>query len=188
MARFINELPIDDNLLLLILHRCVVYNSDIAITQLRVNITVWPREEYMVECFFAGVSCLFRQTNIIWTGFIMILAVERPAILQKQFNTHTFNNYLKLFIHAIDDFSNLVLPYMINFVLFFIYLIWNRSITLGDKSSHSAGLHIVQIFYCFTFITVFSLPIWISRNFMKLYKLRIKRKPVQTFLNLLVLC
>ncbi|CAI4487610.1 AAC_HP2_G0021820.mRNA.1.CDS.1 [Saccharomyces cerevisiae] len=140
-----------------------------------------PVKSIWLSAFFAGVSCLFRQTNIIWTGFIMILAVERPVILQKQFNTHTFNNYLKLFIHAIDDFSNLVLPYMINFVLFFIYLIWNRSITLGDKSSHSAGLHIVQIFYCFTFITVFSLPIWISRNFMKLYKLRIKRKPVQTF-------
>ncbi|CAI5209017.1 BEM_HP_G0113710.mRNA.1.CDS.1 [Saccharomyces cerevisiae] len=106
-----------------------------------------PVKSIWLSAFFAGVSCLFRQTNIIWTGFIMILAVERPAILQKQFNTHTFNNYLKLFIHAIDDFSNLVLPYMINFVLFFIYLIWNRSITLAVK------INIVTSYYKYSIVS-----------------------------------
>ena len=106
-----------------------------------------------LSSLLAGISCLFRQTNIVWTGFIMVIAVERSAIIQKQFNTHNFNNYLKLFIHSIDEFQTLVLPFAINFVLFFIYLVWNRSITLGDKSNHSAGLHLVQIFYCYTSVS-----------------------------------
>lgn len=120
----------------------------------------------------AGVSCLFRQTNIIWTGFIMIVAIERRAVLQKEFNNHNVNNYLKLFIHSVDEIQTLVVPYATNFCLFFVYLLWNRSITLGDKSNHSAGLHLVQIFYCFMFIAFFSFPLWISRNFLRNYRYR----------------
>ena len=135
----------------------------------------------------AGLSCFFRQTNIIWNGLILVIVVERRAIISKQFTTHSLNNYLKLIITGIEDFKELVLPYFINFVGFFFYLVWNRSITLGDKSNHSAGLHLVQIFYCFMFILFFSVPIWFSRNFIKSYKLRCQRRPIRTIFELLAI-
>ncbi|CAB4256105.1 dolichyl-P-Glc:Glc(2)Man(9)GlcNAc(2)-PP-dolichol alpha-1,2- glucosyltransferase [Maudiozyma barnettii] len=135
----------------------------------------------------AGLSCVFRQTNIIWNGFILIVVIERRAIISKQFTTHSLNNYLKVFITAIEDFNELVLPFFINFVGFVVYLIWNRSITLGDKSNHSAGLHLVQVFYCFMFILFFSVPIWFSRNFVKSYKIRCQTRPVRTIFELLLI-
>ncbi|CCD24564.1 dolichyl-P-Glc:Glc(2)Man(9)GlcNAc(2)-PP-dolichol alpha-1,2- glucosyltransferase NDAI_0D02500 [Naumovozyma dairenensis CBS 421] len=135
----------------------------------------------------ALISCLFRQTNIVWTGFIMIIVVERKAIIDKKFDNHTFNNFLKLFIHSIDQFNMLVLPYFVNFVLFALFLIWNRSITLGDKSNHSAGIHLVQLFYCFTFLTVLSLPLWYSKVFMKLYLIRWRLKLFRTIFELLMI-
>lgn len=134
-----------------------------------------------VSALCATISCLFRQTNIIWSGFIMILAIERRAMIAKQFTDQTLNNYLKLFIFSIEEFKSLVLPYFINFFLFFIYLIWNRSITLGDKSNHSLSIHGVQFFYMTFFLLLFSVPIWCSKNFLRSYKLRCQLRPVKTF-------
>ncbi|AQZ11291.1 DIE2 (YGR227W) [Zygosaccharomyces parabailii] len=144
-----------------------------------INGSIW------VSSLCAGLSCLFRQTNIIWTGFIMVVAVERRAIIQKQYNAHRFNNYLKLLIHSVDDFSTIVLPYAINFTMFVIYLIWNKSITLGDKSNHSAGFHLAQLFYCYLFIAFFSAPLWFSSSFLRLYRNRLFHSPVQYVVELL---
>ncbi|CCF56718.1 hypothetical protein KAFR_0B04220 [Kazachstania africana CBS 2517] len=144
-----------------------------------------PKLSIWLSGLFAGLSCIFRQTNIIWSGFVMLICIERKAMITKQFNSNNFNNYLKCFILSIEEFKDVTLPYFINFILFFFYLLWNRSITLGDKSNHTAGLHLVQIFYCFTFITVFSLPLWCSRNFLKSYKLRCLSRPVRTIFELL---
>lgn len=140
-----------------------------------------------LSALFAGISCLFRQTNIVWCGFIMLIVVERQAIIAKQFNTHGLNNYLKLFIHSVEEFQTLVLPYALNFVGFFLYLIWNRSITLGDKSNHNSGIHLVQVFYCFAFLTVFSVPLWFSKNFLRMYLERTNRKQVQVFFEIFLI-
>lgn len=133
----------------------------------------------------AGISCLFRQTNIIWCGFIMVLAVERRAMISKQFTDHHLNNYLKLFIFGVEDFQTVVLPYAINFGLFFVYLLWNRSITLGDKSNHSFSIHGVQFFYMTLFLLGFSVPIWCSRNFLRAYKSRCQSRPIKTFFEII---
>lgn len=144
-----------------------------------------PKRSLWISALCAGISCLFRQTNIIWCGFILILAVERRAMIVKQFTDHTLNNYLKLFIYSIEEFNSVVLPYAINFILFFIYLLWNRSITLGDKSNHSFSIHLVQFFYMNLFILGFSVPIWCSRNFLRAYKFRCQMRPIRTFFEII---
>ncbi|CDO94785.1 unnamed protein product [Kluyveromyces dobzhanskii CBS 2104] len=130
------------------------------------------------------ISCFFRQTNIVWNVFIMILVVERRAMIQKNFNNLSFNNYLKLFLHSLENFHSLVLPYFINFALFLIFLVYNRSITLGDKGNHVAGLHIVQFFYCLMFIAFFSLPVWFSKQVTLSYMIRFVMNPVKYILEL----
>ncbi|CCE61582.1 hypothetical protein TPHA_0A05070 [Tetrapisispora phaffii CBS 4417] len=164
-----------------------VWSTIFIMQSLNVIITLPLGENYSIwlSAFFAGISCLFRQTNIIWCGFIMVLAIERRAMIQKEFNTHNFNNYLKAFIYSVDEFKTVVLPYMINFILFFIYLLWNRSITLGDKSNHSVGIHLVQIFYCIFFITIFSLPLWLSKNFILGYLRRWNVKFIQSIFEII---
>lgn len=131
------------------------------------------------------ISCFFRQTNIVWNGMIMILVVERRAMIEKNFNTLSFNNYLKLLLQALENFKTLVLPYFINFVLFAMFLIYNRSITLGDKENHVAGLHVVQFFYCLMFIAFLSVPVWFSKQLTISYLLRFIMNPVQYLLELL---
>lgn len=131
------------------------------------------------------ISCFFRQTNIVWNFFIMVLVIERRAIIEKQFNTLNFNNYLKLLLHSIENFKSLVLPYVINFVLFVLFLIYNRSITLGDKDNHVAGLHLVQFFYCLMFIAFFSLPVWFSKQVPLSYLIRFVMNPVKHIMEIL---
>lgn len=131
------------------------------------------------------ISCFFRQTNIVWNLFVMVVVVERRALINKDFNNVHFNNYLKFIIHILEHFKSLALPYVINFVLFLGFVIYNRSITLGDKENHVAGLHLVQIFYGFAFIVMFSFPIWISKGFIENYLRRISWKPIQTVFELL---
>lgn len=142
------------------------------------------RKSIWASAFCGGLSCLFRQTNIIWVGFILIITLERRAAITKQFNNYNFNNYIKLFIYSMEHLTDIVVPYSINFILFIIYLIWNKSITLGDKSNHSFSLHLVQFCYMTLFISFLSVPLWLSRNFILLYKLRFLTRPIRTIFEI----
>ncbi|SCV02242.1 LANO_0F16226g1_1 [Lachancea nothofagi CBS 11611] len=140
-----------------------------------------------LSAFCALISCFFRQTNIIWNLFVMVVVVERRALIHRDFNTVNLNNYLKFVIHALENFKQLVLPYCINFALFTFFVIYNRSLTLGDKDNHSAGMHLVQIFYCIMFIMFFSMPIWISKMSIRFYQTRIQVKKTRTIIELLAI-
>lgn len=142
----------------------------------------------VVSALLGGISIFFRQTNIIWCAFICLIAVERGAILKKQFTNHHINNYLKTFIYAIEDFREVVLPYAIVCVCFVLFVLINGSITLGDKSNHAAGLHGMQFFYCALFLTFFSMPIWISRAYIHQYTTRWVTRPIRSIFEILCIC
>ncbi|SCU88860.1 LAME_0E01398g1_1 [Lachancea meyersii CBS 8951] len=135
----------------------------------------------------ALVSCYFRQTNIVWNLFVMVVVIERRALIQKDFNTVNLNNYLKFVIHALENFAQLCVPYCVNFALFGVFVLYNRSLTLGDKDNHTAGIHLVQVFYCITFIMIFSMPIWISKMGLRYYQGRVLTKRFRTALELLAM-
>lgn len=118
------------------------------------------------------ISLFFRQTNIIWTALIMVITIERHAIIEFDLNDLWYNNYLKMILTGLKHFDTLVLPYCTNFALFLLFLIKNKSIALGDKSNHVFSLHIMQIFYCFSFITFFSLPLWFNQEFIIKYLIK----------------
>ncbi|XBW38843.1 hypothetical protein QEN19_004436 [Hanseniaspora menglaensis] len=122
---------------------------------------------YSSFCCF--ISLLFRQTNIIWTILIMTITVERHAIIEFDLNDLWYNNYLKFILTGLNHFETLVLPFATNFVFFLLFLITNKSIALGDQSNHKFSLHIMQIFYCFSFITFFSFPLWFNQEFIIKY-------------------
>ena len=154
---------------------------------LGITLPFGPVTSVWLSALCAGISCLFRQTNIVWSGFVLVVILERRAMISKGFNTHSFNNYLKLLILSLEEFTTLVLPFAINFILFLVYLVWNRSITLGDKENHTFGIHLMQLFYCFTFILLFSVPHWASRGFLKLYKVRSTSRPIRTVVELILI-
>lgn len=151
---------------------------------LAINLPFGESTSIWLSAICGLISCIFRQTNIVWNFFIMIVVVERRALILKDFNNLKFNNYLKLFIYAVENFKQLVFPYLVNFVLFGIFVICNRSLTLGDKDNHVAGLHMVQMFYCIMFISFFSFPIWFSQMGLKYYCFRVQRKLIRTLFEL----
>lgn len=109
------------------------------------------------------ISLWFRQTNILWIAFILSILIDRQIRADNfvsrctKFIIQFFNNWIK------------VIPFMIIFVLFIIFIKINGGIAFGDKENHQLNLHIVQVFYCFTFITFFTWPVWLTRRTIENY-------------------
>lgn len=140
-----------------------------------------------ISAILGLISVFFRQTNIIWNIFILVLVIERRAITQKNFTSSFLNNCIKFLIQFFEDFNEFTLPYLINLFLFFVFVIYNRGITLGDKENHVAGFHIAQVFYCLTFLTVFSTPLWISHIRLQSYFSRYLYLPILVFVEFLII-
>lgn len=140
-----------------------------------------------ISAILGLISVFFRQTNIIWNIFILVLVIERRAITQKNFTSSFLNNCIKFLIQFFEDFNEFTLPYLINLFLFFVFVIYNRGITLGDKENHVAGLHIAQVFYCLTFLTVFSTPLWLSHVRLRSYFSRYLYLPILVFIEFLII-
>ncbi|RYO32574.1 hypothetical protein AA0113_g8898 [Alternaria arborescens] len=54
------------------------------------------------------------------------------------------------------------LPYITLLFLFTGFVIWNGSVVLGDKSAHTATIHLPQMLYIWPYITFFSAPLLIG--------------------------
>ncbi|KAL6707907.1 glucosyltransferase [Coniothyrium glycines] len=52
-----------------------------------------------------------------------------------------------------------VLPYLVLLVLFAGFVAWNGSVVLGDRSAHTATIHVPQMLYIWPYIAFFSLPL-----------------------------
>lgn len=157
-----------------------VWSAIMVLASLSVAITLPFGEEksIIISSIISGLSLFFRQTNIVWNFFILVIVIERRAIIHKNFTNLFLNNCIKFFLQFFEDFVKISLPYLVNGLVFLIFLIYNRGITLGDKDNHKVGLHIMQFFYCLTMITVFTLPLWISDQFIISYYRRCKRMPI----------
>ncbi|CBX91949.1 hypothetical protein IAQ61_000156 [Plenodomus lingam] len=55
-----------------------------------------------------------------------------------------------------------VLPYIALLSLFAGFVLWNGSVVLGDKSAHTATIHVPQMLYVWPYIVFFSLPLMVG--------------------------
>ncbi|OAD74167.1 glycosyltransferase family 59 protein [Phycomyces blakesleeanus NRRL 1555(-)] len=96
------------------------------------------------------VSVTFRQTNIIWVLFFMVLVIIQTledASKKSKETTAVYN----------PTFSNVTQFALTGFAGF---LVWNGGIVLGDRSNHLAGYNVPQLFYFSSFLSFFMAP-WI---------------------------
>ncbi|KAF2127264.1 glycosyltransferase family 59 protein [Dothidotthia symphoricarpi CBS 119687] len=56
-------------------------------------------------------------------------------------------------------------PYFVLLILFAGFVAWNGSVVLGDKSAHTATVHLPQMLYFWPYIVFFSLPLVIGLLF-----------------------
>lgn len=97
-------------------------------------------------------SLWFRQTNIIWICFIAVVYIDKQVI-----NTTGFiDRIVKFTTIAFQNWFNLS-GYVLNVLLFGAFLKVNGGITLGDSGNHEIKAHVVQLFYCTSFIAFFGL-------------------------------
>ncbi|GME80593.1 unnamed protein product [Ambrosiozyma monospora] len=119
---------------------------------------------------FVGLLSLgFRQTNIIWVAFVASAVIDLQVKKEKLYKNETVLDDFIVFLKQALKQWYLLVPFVINFGLFAAFLFYNKGITFGDKENHEVVFHPVQIFYCFTFLTVFTLPLWFSYNFCYQY-------------------
>ncbi|KAI8055238.1 alpha-2-glucosyltransferase Alg10 [Syncephalis plumigaleata] len=128
------------------------------------------KQRHALAALAAVGSLLFRQTNVIWTTWIMALViVHRIAIrdvqsplshwLLRPANTSSLaESTIRLWQLIVQLSGHLIsilpttLPYLAVLAGFCLFIVINGGIVLGDKSNHEATLHFPQLFYfsCFT--------------------------------------
>ncbi|WEJ93707.1 glucosyltransferase [Yamadazyma tenuis] len=122
------------------------------------------RSSTIVGGLLGFASLWFRQTNIIWIAFVASVYIDKKVNPNKNVLIYAKDYVLACFQHV-----GSLAPFVLNFVLFGIFLKVNGGITFGDKENHQIQLHLVQVFYCFVFISIFTWPSWLSVENLKRY-------------------
>ncbi|KAG7858761.1 hypothetical protein KL939_002883 [Ogataea angusta] len=118
-----------------------------------------------LSCLLGSISLLYRQTNIVWLAFALAVIVDKLA----KNNYRDIAQYdVAVFLRKAFASWKIVIPYAMVLIAFINFVISNGGITMGDKDNHVIVPHLAQVFYCFTFITSFSAPLWLKGLFSKL--------------------
>ncbi|KAI5960993.1 ALG10 [Candida pseudojiufengensis] len=132
----------------------------ISLSLINNKINQWP----LLSSFFGFLSLWMRQTNMIWIVFIAAVSIDRKITRSNSLIDRIYQ-FITL---AIKNWTSLI-GYLVNVILFAIFLKVNGGITFGDKENHQVQLHLVQVFYCFTFINFFTWPVWLNKTTFKNY-------------------
>ncbi|XP_069971398.1 dol-P-Glc:Glc(2)Man(9)GlcNAc(2)-PP-Dol alpha-1,2-glucosyltransferase [Penaeus vannamei] len=118
------------------------------------------------------VAVMMRQTNVIWVGFLCVLIAsdtlgarvlkgpintlsDVKSVLRKLKKTATKPYRLAEVLAdvVVDSFC-----YVLVLIAFSVFVSYNGSIVLGDRSAHEATVHLPQLGYFCLFFLIFSLP------------------------------
>lgn len=138
-----------------------LYYTDVISTLLVVAGSVMPNA--LTSSLFFSISLWFRQTNIIWAGFVGFVKLWKVSPYD---------------VRGLWKYWNITVPFTLVAVQFVAYLVWNNgAITLGDQDNHTVSLHFAQILYFFLFTAAFSIPLleikWIRWYLKRLASLRV---------------
>lgn len=122
---------------------------------------------------FGLVLLWFRQTNIIWVAFILLLWADHS---RRERGLERIQPFIRNLLRPG------AIPYYINFALFRLFLKINGGITFGDKENHQISVHGVQVLYCTMFICLFTWPTWLSKDVVCSYFRFIKTNVVVNLL------
>ncbi|KAN0004603.1 hypothetical protein ACTFIZ_010754 [Dictyostelium cf. discoideum] len=136
------------------------------------------KNQFNLSSFFGLISVTIRQTNIIWVFFITINNILKLYEENKEKENKIKElNLIKEIIEFIKfSISNLLLiikkfiGFIMVGILFLIFLYWNGSIVVGDKSNHESSFHVTQLFYFSLITMLFSLPSILISSIVKRFE------------------
>lgn len=77
----------------------------------------------------------------------------------------TLSLYIKTALSNVVSF----IPIALVFAAFGTFVYLNGGLALGDKENHVLVPHLAQMCYCMTFLAVFTVPLWLSTDFISSY-------------------
>ena len=157
------------------------------------------RKNHIHAAIFGAVAVVFRQTNIVWVGF-MALGIIGENLIQfvktseeemvscdiSERNLYFIVVLVKklLLKTKMQDLFKLACnilevtwPYLFVGILFVVFVLVNGGIVVGAKDDHQAGLHFPQIYYFSAFCGVFSFMHLISVKSVKTFMQYLISKP-----------
>ena len=142
------------------------------------------------SAFVGALAVTCRQTNIIWVGFSLAVAVLRDAEVvaekkQKDDKKSDFDFLIAMATATITGLRRVfwfALPYGIVVYLFAIFLYWNGGIVVGDRTSHVASFHLMQMLYFYVFVLAMGLPHFVNPSNLRTSIGRILRLGIQLIL------
>lgn len=159
---------------------------------------------HKVSALLGLCAVLFRQTNIIWVAFCSgsLVAAKmdetwrvEQAKKKDEVKSHVplnFYGFKKVLLFTLEFVTNpvhlksvllLVWPYVLVALGFFLFVVLNDGIVVGDRTSHEACLNFPQLFYFFSFSLFFALPLTVCYYRVVRFFHSLKRQP---FLFLMV--
>ncbi|CAK9439122.1 uncharacterized protein LODBEIA_P33460 [Lodderomyces beijingensis] len=141
--------------------------STILVTAALALVNSRPAQRPCMSAIFGFLSLWLRQTNIIWLAFIAAVYIDRKTP-RSDASSSSLDRIYKFTITSIQNWARL-LGYVANFAIFAAFVKYNGGITLGDKKNHQVQLHLVQVFYCFTFICFFTWPVLLHKRTLTNY-------------------
>lgn len=113
----------------------------------------------VISALILASSLGFRQTNIVWAGYIAVVLLQEEYVKTKSENDppNFFEDIIGLMKTAIVN-PLITLPFVGVAALFGYFLYWNGGIALGDKSNHEVSLNFIQLFHFILHITIFYFP------------------------------
>lgn len=112
------------------------------------------QKRFLASAIAATLASMTRQTNIVWHVYIVIDSVLHELNVPTQ---QTIRDYLKKGLTT-------VAPHIPSAIFYFLFLIYNGGVALGDKTNHKETIHYVTIAYLSLFHTIFHVPIQFALN------------------------
>lgn len=153
---------------------------------------------HKVSALLGLCAVLFRQTNIIWVAFcagsVVAAKMDETWRVEQtkrkdEVKSHVPLNFYgvkKVLLFTLEFGSNpahlksvlvLVWPYVLVALGFFLFVILNDGIVVGDRTSHEACLNFPQLFYFFSFSLFFALPLTVCYYRVVRFLHSLKRQP-----------
>ncbi len=135
----------------------LIYTEVASLLMVFLGVYLTLRQKYHVAGVIGIMSCLVRQDNIVWVGFmflLMVISVVRPMRADASLRSLTGDGRGLRLLRAIVGNGA---TYLAGFVLFAAFVLINKGVAVGDAEMHpSFVLHLANI-YCllFTFFFMF---------------------------------
>ena len=124
------------------------------------------QDSHFTAALTGAVAVCFRQTNIVWVAFVAGATLLREIEDELSGLENGIMDFIRDALFAVRQKLEILvqklLPYALIGIAFCVFIIKNKGIVVGDRSSHQACFHVPQLLYFIGFTMVFSFPIFFS--------------------------